>query len=109
MAERPLHKVRIWDWPTRIFHWVLATCVVALVTTAKVGGDGMLWHGRIGYTVAALLIFRLVWGFMGGHWSRFRAFPPSPTAALRYLREKAAPLRPGHSPLGALSVYALLF
>jgi cytochrome b len=109
MPERRPDMVRIWDLPTRVFHWALATAVVALLVTAKIGGDAMVWHGRLGYAVGALLLFRLAWGWMGGHWSRFRAFPPSPVAAFRYLRDKASRVRPGHSPLGALSVYALLF
>lgn len=68
------HTVRIWDLPTRIFHWALAACIVALVITAKVGGNAMVWHFRLGYTVLALLVFRAVWGLMGGRWSRFSAF-----------------------------------
>ena len=69
----------------------------------------MPWHGRLGYAVGALLMFRLAWGFMGGHWSRFAAFKPSPAAALTYLRSPVD-LRAsvGHSPIGALSVYAFL-
>jgi cytochrome b len=107
MAQELSSKIRVWDLPTRLFHWALAGCVVALVTTAKIGGEAMIWHGRLGYAVGSLLLFRLIWGFVGGHWSRFRSFPPSPAAAFRYLRGSGQPT-PGHSPLGALSVYALL-
>ena len=80
------HTVRIWDLPTRIFHWALAACIVALVITANVGGNAMVWHFRLGYTVLALLVFRLVWGLVGGRWSRFSAFLYSPARLLRYLR-----------------------
>ena len=73
------HTVRIWDLPTRIFHWALAVCIVALVITANVGGNAMVWHFRLGYTVLALLVFRLVWGLVGGRWSRFSAPPSSPS------------------------------
>ena len=55
------HSVRIWDLPTRIFHWALAASVVGLVITAKVGGNAMEWHFRLGYGVLALLVFRMVW------------------------------------------------
>jgi cytochrome b len=107
MAEQLTGKVRVWDLPTRLFHWAVAVAAVALLVTAKLGGGAMVWHGRLGYAVGTLLLFRIVWGFVGGHWSRFSAFPPSSKATLAYLRGAGAPL-PGHSPLGALSVYALL-
>lgn len=103
------HTVRIWDLPTRVFHWALAACVVALVITAKVGGNAMVWHFRLGYVVLALLVFRLLWGLVGGRWSRFRAFLYSPARLWRYLRGQGHPDDGvGHSPLGALSVFALL-
>lgn len=101
--------VRIWDLPTRLFHWSLAFCVVALVVTAKLGGDAMNWHLRLGYAVFALLVFRLVWGFVGGRWSRFASFAPTPGRLARYLSGRALPQdTAGHNPLGALSVFALL-
>ena len=103
------HTVRIWDLPTRLFHWALAACVIGLVITAKVGGNAMEWHFRLGYAVLALLVFRVVWGLIGGRWSRFSAFLYSPARLVRYLRGNAHPEdSAGHSPLGALSVFALL-
>ncbi len=69
----------------------------------------MTWHFRFGYVVLCLLLFRLVWGLIGGHWSRFASFIYSPRAVLDYLRGQAPPQhRVGHNPMGALSVYALL-
>ena len=106
-ARAAPHKVRIWDLPTRLFHWCLVVCAFALLVTAKVGGDAMVWHARLGYCTAALLLFRLSWGWLGGHWSRFANFPPVPSAAWRYLRGAGAS-GSGHNPLGALSVYAML-
>lgn len=104
------HQVRVWDLPTRIFHWALAACVVASVVTGQVGGAAMDWHFRIGYAVLALLLFRLGWGLVGGHWSRFSSFLYSPSTLLRYLRGQGGPeLSVGHNPLGAGSVFALLF
>jgi cytochrome b len=101
-------RVRVWDLPTRLFHWALALLAVALVATGKVGGDEVIaWHARLGYCVATLLLFRLVWGFVGGRWSRFASFPPQPLRAWAQLRGRGAP-GVGHQPLGALSVYAML-
>lgn len=109
MPADPLLKVRVWDLPTRIFHWLLALCFAGLVITGRIGGDAMSVHSWLGYTVASLLLFRLVWGFAGGHWSRFRSFAYPPSAVLDYLKGAVRPLTTvGHSPLGAISVYALL-
>lgn len=103
------HAVRIWDLPTRLFHWLLVICIVALVVTAKMGGNAMNWHLILGQMALALLIFRVLWGFAGGYWSRFGRLLPSPAAVLRYLRGHASlPERAGHNPLGALSVLAML-
>ena len=106
-----LPAVRIWDLPTRLFHWVLAACVIGSVISAKVGGNAMVWHFRLGYVVLALILFRLVWGVVGGRWSRFASFIYAPATTLRYLRGEARPgehLDVGHSPTGALSVFGLL-
>jgi cytochrome b len=103
------HLVRVWDLPTRLFHWALVVCIVGLVTTAQIGGNAMEWHFRFGYSVLTLLLFRLLWGFVGGHWSRFSTFLYSPASLLRYLRSGEVDGQPlGHSPLGALSVFAIL-
>lgn len=106
-----LRRVRVWDLPTRLFHWLLAACVIASVISAKVGGNAMVWHFRLGYAVLALLAFRLLWGVIGGRWSRFASFIYSPATLLRYVRGRARAdehLDVGHSPTGALSVFALL-
>lgn len=104
-ADRP--RLRVWDLPTRLFHWSLAASVVGLIVSAKTGA--MDWHFRLGYFVLALLLFRILWGFVGGRWSRFSAFVYSPASLIAYLRGQAQPAhRVGHTPLGALSVFALL-
>lgn len=106
-TTRPL---RVWDLPTRVFHWLLAFCVIALVITGMRGGSAMEWHLKLGYSVLTLLIFRVVWGFIGGHWSRFKQFFYSPLTILRYLRGQSKPEHDvGHNPLGSLSVWGLLF
>ena len=57
--------VRVWDLPTRVFHWLLLSLVTALVLTGQLGGAWMEWHARCGYGVFTLLLFRLVWGVVG--------------------------------------------
>ena len=101
--------VRVWDAPTRLFHWLLAACFVGLVVSGQVGGGAMVWHFRLGYCVLTLLLFRLVWGLLGGHWSRFKNFFYLPRQILHYLQGQAQPHQQvGHNPLGALSVFAML-
>ena len=89
-----MHTIRVWDLPTRLFHWLLAACVIGLVVTGSVGGNWMNGHLRLGYAVLTLLLFRLVWGFIGGHWSRFGSFIYAPSSVIAYLRGRA---RPEHS------------
>ena len=103
--------VRVWNLPTRVFHWLLVLAVIGLVITGKVGGNALIWHMRLGLGVLTLLSFRLVWGLVGGRWSRFASFVYAPATVLRYLRGQARPgehLDVGHNPLGAGSVFALL-
>lgn len=103
--------VRVWDLPTRLFHWTLMLCVTGSVVSAKIGGNAMVWHFRFGYVVFTLLAFRLLWGLVGGRWSRFASFVYAPSTLGRYLRGASRPEdhhEVGHSPLGALSVLALL-
>ncbi len=103
-------KVRVWDLPTRVFHWSLVICVLGLVVSSEVSGDAMVWHFRLGYAALTLVIFRLVWGLVGGHWSRFSTFVVTPARIVRYVQGKRLPQDSvGHNPLGALSVLALLF
>jgi cytochrome b len=112
-AATPLGErvVRVWDLPTRLFHWALAVALVAQVATGKIGGAALTWHLRIGYCIFALIVFRLVWGFVGGHWSRFTSFIYGPASVLRYLRNRHATgdlFHVGHNPLGSASVFAML-
>lgn len=101
--------VRVWDLPTRVFHWALVVLVLVLLVTGKLGGEAMIWHGRAGYAVGALLLFRLAWGFAGGYWSRFASFLHSPRALVEDFRGRfSGDAAIGHSPMGALSVFAML-
>jgi cytochrome b len=100
-------KLKVWDLPTRLFHWLLFIAVVAAVLTAEFGQ--MVWHFRIGYFILALLAFRVIWGLVGGYWSRFVNFIYAPSSILAYLRGTPKLAHTiGHSPIGALSVFGLL-
>ena len=104
-----VHKVKVWDLPTRIFHWTLVACAICLVISGLIGGNAMVWHFRFGYTVLSLLLFRLVWGLVGGRWSRFGAFIYAPQSVMNYIKGKGKPEHSvGHSPIGAGSVFAML-
>jgi cytochrome b len=100
-------RTRVWDLPTRLFHWSLVACVAGSLIAVNAGGNAIGWHFRFGYAILTLLLFRLAWGFIGPRHARFSHFPPDPAAAWRYLRGESSHVA-GHNPLGALSVYALL-
>ena len=102
-------SVRIWDVPTRLCHWSLVISLVGLVITGNIGGQAMAWHFRLGQAVLSLLGFRLLWGLVGGHWSRWWHLPLAPASVRAYLRGQA-PLShtAGHNPLGSWSVMGLL-
>ena len=98
--------VRVWDLPTRLFHWPLAILVVIAWVTA---GEQMNIHRYSGYAIIGLLVFRLYWGVFGGSTARFSSFVRGPGAVLAYVRNwRTAPLVAGHNPLGALSVLLLI-
>ena len=99
-------KFRLWDLPTRLFHWTLVVAVVAAIVSGQLGGNLIDWHGRIGLFIVGLLAFRLVWGVAGSTYARFPQFLPTPGKIAAYLRGEWH--GEGHNPLGALSVFALL-
>jgi cytochrome b len=100
------HSVQVWDLPLRLFHWLLASLVVAAYVTVELGGNFMEWHGRTGLALTGLLIFRLAWGIIGSTHARFSSFLPTPRRLGAYLRGDWQ--GHGHNPLGALSVLAML-
>jgi cytochrome b len=110
-TESATRPVRVWDLPTRLFHWVLAAALVGLMISGHVAGNALVLHMKLGLLVFALLGFRLLWGVVGGRWSRFASFVYAPATVLRYLRGQARQgdhFEVGHNPLGALSVFALM-
>jgi len=98
--------VHIWDWPLRLFHWLLVAAVVGAYVTGKLGGDLTDWHGRIGGLILGLLIFRIIWGFAGTTHARFANFFPTFGRLAAYFKGNWHGV--GHNPVGALSVLALL-
>ena len=99
-------RIKLWDLPTRIFHWTLVALVAAAIVTGQIGGNAIVWHGRIGLALVGLIAFRIVWGFIGSTHSRFSSFFPTPPRVLAYLRGQWDGI--GHNPLGAFSVFGLL-
>lgn len=102
-------KVRVWDLPTRIFHWTLVLCIPFLWWSASTGGEWLQKHLIVGCVVLGLLIFRIIWGFIGSQSARFSNFIKGPKQIKRYLTgEMTENEQPGHNPLGGLMVIALL-
>lgn len=98
-------RIKVWDWPTRLFHWLLVVLIAAAWWTGE--EEDLTWHYRIGLAVLMLVLFRLIWGVIGGSTARFARFVRGPRAIAAYLRGTSPPAV-GHNPLGALSVLALL-
>ncbi len=111
MSEKNhLQNIKVWDLPTRLFHWTLVALLITQWLTAEASST-MDWHVRGGYAVLMLVLFRLIWGFVGSDTARFRDFVRGPGAALKYARSLLRGETPhylGHNPLGAWSIIALL-
>ena len=105
-----LKTVNVWDLPTRLFHWTLVVLMIIQWWTAE-SSDTMDWHLWGGYIVLTLVLFRLIWGFMGSDTARFSDFLRGPGAALAYVKALVrgeTPLYLGHNPMGGWSIVALL-
>ena len=101
--------VKVWDAPTRLFHWAIVIFVFASWATAHF--DWMSWHVWSGYTIFTLLIFRVLWGFVGSDTARFTRFIHSPLAAFRHLRvfhRREPDTEVGHNAAGGWMVLLLL-
>jgi cytochrome b len=108
---KKVYSIPVWDIPTRIFHWLLAGLVILSFITGKIGGTAMKYHELGGFAVLSLVVFRLVWGVIGGQQSRFSAFVKGPATVLRYassLPRKDSTPYIGHNPLGGWSIIAML-
>lgn len=104
MTTRPIN---VWDLPLRLTHWSFAVLVLAMWYTAE--NSHWWWHTRLGMVLLALLVFRIIWGFIGTRTARFANFVKGPGAVIDYLRGRyQREGNIGHEPLGALAVLALL-
>lgn len=111
MPEAPPVEVRVWDLPVRLVHWAIVVLFAFQAVTAYLGGEMMQWHAMSGYTILTLVVFRILWGFAGSTYARFREFVRGPAEVLRFLPQlltrKPVPAI-GHNPLGGWNVVALL-
>jgi cytochrome b len=98
-------RLAVWDLPTRLFHWGIVVLIGASWWSAQNAFEP--WHFWSGYALLFLLVFRILWGFFGSSTARFSAFIRGPADVVRYLRTGRWPTA-GRSPLGALSVVAML-
>ncbi len=99
--------MKVWDLPTRLFHWLIVLLIGFSWWSAETGH--MDWHYRSGIAALILLVFRVLWGFLGSSTARFSNFLRSPAAVLAYLRQPRLSVHaPGHNPLGGYSVLGML-
>jgi cytochrome b len=102
-------RIRVWDLPTRLFHWALTICVFGAIITVNIGGLWMEWHIRFGMAALCLIVFRIIWGFVGSRYARFTQFIKGPKGVLAYLKNSNLnPPTAGHNAIGAWSVMLLL-
>ncbi|MFS0757206.1 cytochrome b/b6 domain-containing protein [Noviherbaspirillum sp. 1P10PC] len=104
-------RVLVWDLPVRLFHWLTVFCFAGAYLTAE-SDDWRLLHVTLGYTMGGLVLFRILWGFVGTRYARFSDFVHGPAQVRAYLRAlvRRQPGRHyiGHNPAGALAIVALM-
>lgn len=102
--------VPVWDMPVRVFHALLVLCFMGAYLTAE-SERWRLVHVTLGYTVGGLLLFRLIWGFVGSRYARFKSFVSGPASVTLYLAglwRRTPEHFIGHNPAGAIAIVALL-
>lgn len=102
------HQIKVWDPLVRLFHWSL---VAAFAIAWLTGDEESRLHEFAGYTVIGLVLFRVLWGFVGTKHARFRDFVRRPSTVLAYARDLLAGKARrylGHNPLGGVMIIALL-
>lgn len=107
MTEKRL----VWDLPLRVFHWLFALGICGSWATAEAGFEWMQVHFWLGYFTMGLVLFRIIWGFIGPRHARFSNFLKGPATLLRYLKSFAggAPIiTAGHNPAGGLMVMVMM-
>ncbi len=102
-------ETKVWDIFIRLFHWSL---VFSFIVAYLTGDDANAWHINFGYAIGFLLVFRVIWGFIGSKYARFSSFTFSSGTAINYMKDMLS-TKPkhylGHNPAGAYMVFALLF
>jgi cytochrome b len=101
----------VWDIFVRCFHWSLVSLFTFSIVSAKLGGNWIEWHVKSGYAILALVLFRIVWGFVGGEYARFGSFLSGPMRGIRFalgLLKKQTQHVVGHNPVGGWMVLVLL-
>ncbi len=109
--ENIMQKVLVWDIPTRFFHWLLVASLLAQYATAEWFENAIQWHFYIGYFTLFLVVFRVLWGFVGTHYARFNSFVTGPRDVANYvmtLFNKHSASSVGHNPLGGWFVIVML-
>lgn len=103
-------RIRVWDLPTRLFHWTLVASVLIAFLSSEEDSALADWHIPAGWIAAVLIAFRLIWGFVGGEHARFANFlrPGHLISHLKGLLRRRPQPTLGHNPLGALAIIALL-
>ena len=108
--ETTTTAIRVWDAPTRVFHWLLVLSFAGAYLTSE-SERWSLVHITLGYTLGGLITFRLIWGFVGTRYARFTSFVKGPSEVLQYAKSMAT-LKPkhfvGHNPLGAVAIVLLI-
>ena len=108
--ETTTTQIRVWDAPTRVFHWLLVLSFAGAYLTSE-SERWSLVHITLGYTLGGLIAFRLIWGFVGTRYARFTSFVKGPSEVLQYAKSMAT-LKPkhfvGHNPLGAVAIVLLI-
>lgn len=97
--------VRVWDLPTRLFHWAIVVLIGMSWWSAE--NHAMDWHRIFGLITLGLILFRLIWGVVGGSTARFASFLRPPGSVISYLGSDA-PRRAGHNPIGGYSVIVMM-
>jgi cytochrome b len=103
-------RIAVWDLPVRVVHWWIVVLLVGLIITGKLGADWLVWHMRFGQAMLALVVFRVIWGFVGSRNARFSAFLYGPSHVIRYTRSlfRTHEIHATHNPLGGWMVVLLL-
>lgn len=108
-SDQPQVRAKLWDGPTRIVHWALVILIGFAWWSVK--ANQTEWHLWAGYGILGLIVFRLIWGFVGSSSARFTTFVKGPAKTLAYaktLSKRSVTDMAGHNPLGGWSVVAIL-